>query len=98
MPFHIDELTSLSPDVGEPGSSGTIETGTGLLVRIPPWRCDDYGIENPGEEGVFGQNTQSSHCASRSKRISTRNMICSARNTFPAQATQRVISSRDTSY
>jgi len=56
MPFHIDELTSLSPDVGgEPGSSGTIETGTGLLVRIPPWRCDDYGIENPGEEAVYWQ-------------------------------------------
>ncbi len=55
MPFHIDELTSLSPDVGEPGSSGTIETGTGLLVRIPPWRCDDYGIENPGQEAVYWQ-------------------------------------------
>ena len=32
MPFHVDEVTSLSPDVGEPGTRGTIETGTGLLV------------------------------------------------------------------
>jgi len=50
MPFHVDELTSINPDVGEPGTSGTIETGTGLLVRIPPWRCDEYGIDHPGGE------------------------------------------------
>lgn len=48
MPFHVEDLSALTPDVGEPGSSGVIETGTGLLVRIPPWRCDDYGIDHPG--------------------------------------------------
>jgi CRISPR-associated endoribonuclease Cas6 len=48
MPFRVDELTVLEPDVGEPGTSGTIETGTGLLVRIPPWRCEEYGIDHPG--------------------------------------------------
>ncbi len=48
MPFTVEHLSAISPDVGEPGSSGTIETGTGLLVRIPPWRCEDYGIDNPG--------------------------------------------------
>ncbi|WP_082256348.1 CRISPR-associated endoribonuclease Cas6 [Haloferax sp. ATB1] len=53
MPFHIDEMTSISPDVGEPGTSGTIESGTGLLVRIPPWRADDYGIEKEGEQAIF---------------------------------------------
>lgn len=53
MPFTVEDLSPITPDVGEPGSSGTIETGTGLLVRIPPWRCDDYGIENPGEEAVY---------------------------------------------
>jgi CRISPR-associated endoribonuclease Cas6 len=41
-------VVDLAPDVGEPGTSGTIETGTGLLVRIPPWRCEEYGIEHPG--------------------------------------------------
>lgn len=48
MPFRVDDVSSLAPDVGEPGTSGTLETGTGLLVRIPPWRCDEYGIDHPG--------------------------------------------------
>jgi CRISPR-associated endoribonuclease Cas6 len=54
MPFHVDDVTSLEPDVGEPGTRGTIETGTGLLVRIPPWRCEEYGIDHPGgDTAVF---------------------------------------------
>ena len=54
MPFYVDDVTSLEPDVGEPGTRGTIETGTGLLVRIPPWRCEEYGIDHPGgDTAVF---------------------------------------------
>ena len=54
MPFTVSDLSSLSPDVGEPGTRGTIETGTGLLVRIPPWRCEEYGIDHPGgDTAVF---------------------------------------------
>jgi len=53
MPFFVDELTSLAPDVGEPGSSGSLETGTGLLVRIPPWRAEEYGIENRGDQAIY---------------------------------------------
>ncbi|UVE52258.1 CRISPR-associated endoribonuclease Cas6 (plasmid) [Haloferax larsenii] len=53
MPFHIDELTSLNPDVGEPGTTGTLETGTGVLVRIPQWRADDYGIEPAGDQAIM---------------------------------------------
>ena len=54
MPFQVNDVTSLSPDVGEPGTRGTIETGTGLLVRIPPWRCEEYGIDHPGgDTAVF---------------------------------------------
>jgi CRISPR-associated endoribonuclease Cas6 len=51
MQFRIEEVVPLSPDVGEPGSTGTIETGTGVLVRIPPWRQEEYGIadESDGE-------------------------------------------------
>jgi len=48
MPFTVEDLSVLEPDVGEPGTRGTIETGTGLLVRIPPWRCEEYGIDHPG--------------------------------------------------
>lgn len=54
MPFRVKEVTTLDPDVGEPGTKGVIETGTGLLVRIPPWRCDEYGIDHPGgDTAVF---------------------------------------------
>ena len=54
MPFRVERVTSLAPDVGEPGTTGVIETGTGLLVRIPPWRCEEYGIDEPeGDSAVF---------------------------------------------
>ena len=53
MPFHVDDVTPLAPDVGEPGTSGTIETGTGVLVRIPPWRFDEYDIDNEHDEAAF---------------------------------------------
>ena len=53
MPFHVEEVTPLSPDVGEPGTSGTIETGTGVLVRIPPWRFDEYNIDADHDESEF---------------------------------------------
>jgi len=56
MPFTVDNVTSFSPDVGEPGTQGTIESGTGLLVRIPPWKCEEYGIDHPGgDTAVFWQ-------------------------------------------
>ncbi|ELZ43395.1 CRISPR-associated protein Cas6 [Halorubrum coriense DSM 10284] len=47
MRFHADDVTSLEPDVGEPGTRGTIETNTSLFVRIPPWRREEYGIDYP---------------------------------------------------
>ena len=54
MPYRVEDLSALAPDVGEPGSSGVIETGTGVLVRIPPWRCEEYGIDHPGgDTAVF---------------------------------------------
>lgn len=53
MPFHVDEVNALSPDVGEPGTSGTLSTGTGVLVRIPPWRFDEYDIDTDHEEAEF---------------------------------------------
>ncbi|SHH65681.1 CRISPR-associated endoribonuclease Cas6 [Halobaculum gomorrense] len=53
MPFWVTEVTTVTPDVGEPGTRGTIESGTGLLVRIPPWKTDEYGIDHDGNESVF---------------------------------------------
>lgn len=53
MPFHVDSVEPLSVDVGEPGTSGTISTGTGVLVRIPPWRFDEYGIDSGHTQAEF---------------------------------------------
>jgi CRISPR-associated endoribonuclease Cas6 len=53
MPFRVDDLDVVTPDVGEPGTSGTISTGTGVLVRIPPWRFDEYGIDANHDEAEF---------------------------------------------
>ena len=53
MPFRVEDVSALSPDVGEPGTSGTIDTGTGVLVRIPPWRFEDYGLDIDHEEAEF---------------------------------------------
>nr|WP_247730105.1 CRISPR-associated endoribonuclease Cas6 [Halovivax limisalsi] len=53
MPFEITDMSLLAPDVGEPGTRGVLETGTGVLVRIPPERCEEYGIETDGENPTF---------------------------------------------
>lgn len=53
MPFQVRDVTPLWPDVGEPGTSGTLETGTGVLVRIPPWRFDEYDIDVDSDEAEF---------------------------------------------
>jgi CRISPR-associated endoribonuclease Cas6 len=54
MPFRIEQVHALSPDVGEPGTSGRLESGTGVLVRIPPDRREEYGIENDhGDTATF---------------------------------------------
>jgi CRISPR-associated endoribonuclease Cas6 len=53
MSFEVTEVTPVSPDVGEPGTRGTIESGTGLLVRIPAWKVDADGIDTDGDGAVF---------------------------------------------
>ena len=53
MPFTVQGFSPLSPDVGEPGTAGTLETGTGVLVRIPPWRFDEYGIDVDHNQAEF---------------------------------------------
>lgn len=61
MAFEVDDVTPLAPDVGEPGTSGTMRTSTGLLIRIPPGRCDEYGIEHPNPEGNTAVFWKSGH-------------------------------------
>lgn len=53
MPFRVEEVTGITPDVGEPGTRGVLESGTGLLVRIPPWQFEEYDIDPPSEEPEF---------------------------------------------
>ncbi len=53
MPFEVTDISLLAPDVGEPGTRGVLETGTGVLVRVPPERCKEYGIETDGENPTF---------------------------------------------
>lgn len=53
MPFEVTDLSLLAPDVGEPGTRGVLETGTGVLVRLSPRRCEEFGIETDGENPTF---------------------------------------------
>lgn len=52
MLFEVQDLSALEPDVGEPGTRGTLETGTGVLVRIPEKHRKRYGIEGESPEEV----------------------------------------------
>ncbi len=52
MPFQVDDLSVIAPDVGEPGTSGTIETGTGVLVRLYDHHREEYGIDAEGADGT----------------------------------------------
>jgi CRISPR-associated endoribonuclease Cas6 len=53
MPFSVEEVVGIDPDVGEPGSHGVIESGTGTVVRIPPWRFEEYEIDIESNQGAF---------------------------------------------
>lgn len=54
MPLRVEEVNALAPDVGEPGTRGILESGTGVLVRIPSWQRERYGIEGGhGDSATF---------------------------------------------
>lgn len=53
MPFEVNDLSLFAPDVGEPGTRGVLETGTGVLVRLQPPRCEEFGIRTDGENPTF---------------------------------------------
>lgn len=46
MQYHINGIRDIYPDAGEPGSSGTLKTSTGICIRIPDWRFDEFGIKS----------------------------------------------------
>lgn len=53
MPFTVTDRTPLDVDVGEPGDSGILRTDTGVYVRLPEERWDDYGIDpEPNAEEI----------------------------------------------
>lgn len=53
MAFTVEEISGITPDVGEPGTEGVLETATGLVVRIPHWKFDEYGIDAPSDAAEF---------------------------------------------
>lgn len=44
MEFSVQDISTLAVDVGEPGSSGVLRTDTGVYVRLPSERWEEYGI------------------------------------------------------
>lgn len=54
MPFRIDDVSALDVDVGEPGTTGTIETATGVVVRLNETHRQQYDIEGDyGDEVTY---------------------------------------------
>lgn len=50
MPFEVSEITDVYPNVGEPGTTGTLDTATGVCIRLNDQQCAEYGIE-PHDSG-----------------------------------------------
>lgn len=44
MEFSVQDVSTLGVDVGEPGESGVLRTDTGVYVRLPSERWEEYGI------------------------------------------------------
>jgi len=51
MQFSVEDMSLENPNVGKPGTGGTIKTETGVLVRLDEDECEEYGIEYGGEQG-----------------------------------------------
>lgn len=46
MSFTVTDLSAIDIDVGTPGTQGTIETATGVVVRLYEHHREEYGIED----------------------------------------------------
>lgn len=45
MPFEVTGISDVYPDVGEPGTAGTLDTASGVCIRLNDEQCSEYGIE-----------------------------------------------------
>lgn len=45
MRFEITDITGHAPDVGEPGSTGRIDTGTGVFCSFSREMAEEYGLD-----------------------------------------------------
>lgn len=45
MRFEIEDITGHAPQVGEPGSTGRIDTGTGVFCAFSRQMADEYGLD-----------------------------------------------------
>lgn len=53
MSFHVEDIRTVEPDVGEPGTSGVIESGTGVVCHLYEDTVEKYGIEPEGNQDPF---------------------------------------------
>ena len=45
MRFEIDDITGHAPDVGEPGSTGELETATGVFCALDKRLAEEHGLD-----------------------------------------------------
>lgn len=54
LPFSVDSTTTITTDVGEPGTTGTLTTSTGVYTRLKRDRWDEFGIDHDYETSEIG--------------------------------------------
>lgn len=59
MQFTVDNIRTVDPEVGPIGSTGTLETETGVVVRIPPEDCEQYGLPTTHDTDTFWRKEHS---------------------------------------
>jgi len=60
LPFTVEDVTVIEPDVGPPGTTGTLKTETGVYTNVPDDICEEYGIE-PYRTGSTFWSSESNH-------------------------------------
>lgn len=61
MPFTVTDLKQFELDVGEPGTKGVLESGTGLHVTIKEEMLDRYNIESEGNGKTYWRPKHTIH-------------------------------------
>lgn len=54
IPFRVDSTTSITTDVGEPGTTGTLTTSTGVHTRLKRDRWDEFDIDPDYDANEIG--------------------------------------------